>query len=231
MNRLLASVDFPFEKRNGQDAFEKRKTLVACHCLSGKECDAISTLIVKKLDPKFVLHCDQPNCGESCKFFRVQCPNAGCPMIMSRMYLDEHDNQCIYKIIECECGQSLPRHELEIHKAQSCKLRQVECPFHKIGCKKVVRACELQAHLVEEAHSHLVLAMNRMMEHQGVISNLNTRVIALEGENKELKLQLESHVQKSTTNISLLDKSFKKSSKALANHEATCKKEFKKWSR
>ena len=73
MNRLLASVNFPFEKRNGNETFETRKTLVARHCFSPKECEAISALVVKKLDPTFQLHCDQPNCGENCKFFRIPC--------------------------------------------------------------------------------------------------------------------------------------------------------------
>ena len=41
------------------------------------------------------------------------------------------------------------------------------------------------------------------MEHQDVINNLNTsRVVALEGENKEMKLALENYAQKSTTDIS-----------------------------
>jgi len=230
MSRLLASVDFPFEKRNGKESFEKRKILVSRQCFSSMECDAISTLIVKKLDPEFQLHCNIPSCGENCHFYRIQCPNDGCQMIMSRMYLEEHDNQCIYKIIECKCGDRFPRHELAIHNAQSCKLRQVECPFKKIGCTTIVRACDLETHLAEAINTHLLLAMNRMIEYQGVISELNTRVIALEGQNKGLKLTLENHEKKSTTDISQLSTKFKKSSKALANHEKTCKKEFKKLS-
>jgi len=226
LNRLLAGVDFPFEKRNGQKAFDKRKHIVTSRCFASKEYDAISTLIVKKLDPNFQLHCDQPNCGESCRFYRIQCPHDGCPMIMSRMYLDEHDGQCIYKIIECICGDRFPRHKLEIHNSQFCKMREVECPFKKIGCKKRVRACDLQTHLVEDTNSHLLLAMTRMMEHQDVINNLNSRVVELEGQNKELKLALENHVQKSTSDLSQLTTRSKKTSEALANHEAKCRKEF-----
>jgi len=230
MNRLLTSVDFPFDKRSGQETFDKRKGIVSRLCFSSKECDTISTLIVKKLDPQFQLHCDQPNCGESCRFYRIRCPNDGCSIIMSRMYLDEHDEQCFYKIIECKCGDRFPRHELAIHNAQACKMRDVECTFKNIGCTKVVRACDLQKHVVEDTNAHLILAMNRMMEHQGVINNLNTRVVALEGENKEMKLALENYAKKSTTDISELSTKFKKTSKTLANHEATCKKEFIKLS-
>jgi len=204
MSRLLASVDFPFEKRNGEENFEKRKTLVARHCFSTKECDAISALVIKKLDPTFQLHCDVPQCGEKCKFFRVQCPNQGCPMVMSRLYLDKHDHQCIYKIIECECKLKLPRHELQMHKTQSCVLREVNCPFKKIGCTKCVKACDLEKHLDEDTSVHLLLAMNRMMEHQDVINNLNTRVVELEGQNRGLRQALETRTQIEMTQVSAL---------------------------
>ena len=117
-------------------------------------------------------------------------------MIMSRAYLNEHQEQCIYKMIECKCGIRLPRHELEIHNANICKFREVECPFKKIGCTKSVKACDLQSHLAEEAHTHLLLALNRMMEHQEVINSLNTKVVALEDQNKELKLALENNAKK-----------------------------------
>jgi len=211
MNRLLASVDFPFEKRIGQPAFEKRKSFVTRQCFSLKECDAISNLIVKKLDPKFQLHCDQPNCGKNCKFYRLQCPNQGCNLVMSRMYLDQHDGQCIFKVIECECGLGLARHELRSHKAQSCVLREVECPFKKLGCPKCVVARDLQKHLAEETSTHLMLAMNRMMEHQDVINNLNTRVVELEGQNRGLKLALSKQSTPGTiTSLSSLKQESKK---------------------
>ena len=231
MNRLLTSVDFTFEKRNGHETFEERKAMISRQCFSPNECDTISTLIVKKLDPTFQLHCDQPNCGTNCKFFRLQCPNDGCPVTMSRIYLSGHDKQCIYKIIECKCGDRFPRHELDVHSKQVCKLRQVDCPFKKIGCTKVVRACDIQTHLVDAVNTHLLLALNRMMEHQNVISDLNTRLIAIEDENKKLKLALENHVKESTSDSSTLEKKFKNISKALAAHQASCKKEFRKLSR
>ena len=228
MHRLLASVDFPFDKRSGHDLFDRRKKIVANRCFPSKECEAITTLIVKNLDPNFQLHCDQPNCGESCRFFKVQCPNDGCPTRMSRMYLNEHNEQCSYAIIECECGDRFPRHQLAIHNSQVCKIREVECPFINIGCGVKVRACDLQSHLDEDTGKHLLLSVSRLAEHQNVIKDLNGRVIILEGENKELKQSLENHVKKSTKDISQLDAKLNKTSKNLSNHEATCNKEFRK---
>lgn len=206
MNRLLASVDFPFEKRNGNKTFETRKTLVARHCFSPKECEAISALVVKKLDPTFQLHCDQSNCGENCNFLRIPCPNHGCSLVMSKMYLKQHDNQCIYKEIECECRLRLPRHEFKTHKTESCVLREVNCPFKQIGCTTCVKACDLEKHLTEDTGTHLMLAMNRMMEHQDVINNLNSRVVELEGQNRGLTLALETRAKTEISQLSALAK-------------------------
>eukprot|EP00536_Pseudo-nitzschia_multiseries_P013890 jgi/Psemu1/291121/fgenesh1_pg.629_\ len=218
------------QARTGQEDFEKREAIVSRQCFSQMECDAISTLIVKNLDPGFQLHCELPNCGEECKFFRVPCTNDGCPLTMSRLYVDEHDSQCPYKIIKCKCGDRFPRHQLETHNAQVCKMRDVECPYRQVGCKVIVRACDMQNHLAEEANAHLMLVVNRMMEYQNVINNLNKRVITLEEENKALKNKVENHIRKTTTDISQLNTKFKKTSKNLADHEATCKKEFIKLS-
>jgi len=129
---------------------------------------------------------------------------------MSRVYLEEHDNQCPYKIMQCKCGDRFPRHQLDIHNAQACKFRDVDCPFKNIGCDKVIKACDLQSHIVEDASAHLLLAVNRMLEHQNVIKNLNARVKSLEAENKEMKQTLEDHVTKTNNDLSTCRKEFRK---------------------
>jgi len=228
LNRLLTSVDFTFQQRIGKEIFNKRKNIVQNRCFPSKESLAITTLIIKNIDPNFQLHCDKPNCGEICRFYRINCPNDGCSTVLSKLYLDEHNEQCPYKIIHCECGEFFLRHQLEIHNTQVCQIRRVDCPFKNIGCTIQVRACDLQSHLDEYASKHLLFTMNRMMEHQNVIKRLNDRVIALEGENKGLKQLLNNHVDKSMKDISQLGVKLNKTNKNLSNHEVACKKEFRK---
>jgi len=144
------------------------------------------------------------------------------------MYLEEHNGHCQYKMIECKCGDCFPRHQQDLHNAQACKIREVECPFKIIDCVTKVRACDLQSCLDENTSKHLLLAVNRLTEHQNVIKDLNARVTAVEGENKELKQSLEKNAQKSMKDISQLDVKLKKTNKNLSCHEATCKKEFRK---
>jgi len=174
------------------------------------------------------LHCDQLNCGENCRFFRVQCPNDGCIITLSKIYLDEHDKVCPYKLIQCQCGEWLQRREEEVHKKEACKLREVDCPFKNIGCLSKVRACDLQSHVDEHSSKHLLLSVERLLEHQSVLSVLNAKVIALENENKELKQSLDNHIKKSKKDVWQLDAKFNKTNKNLINHEAKSKKEFLK---
>lgn len=228
MNRLLKSVDFSFHQRGERKDFKERQSNVANWCFPAKEREAIASLIVKKLDLHYQLHCDQPDCGMQCRFYQVECPNDGCSSIMSQMYLEQHQTSCPYKVITCECGDSFPRKQLAVHMAQACKMRTVECPFHKIGCIHVVKACDLENHIQEDASAHLLLAIDRMTEHQDVIKALHVKAAGLEAENKAFKEAFERHEKESKTLISGLESKLTKTSKELAALSATCKKEFRK---
>lgn len=225
MNRLLASVEFTFDQRQGRKAFGDRKSLVAGD-FPEREREAIATLIIKKLDTQFQLHCDRPECGENCRFYRVPCPNEGCTVTVSRMYLSRHDRECPLKIIQCECGDEFQRRQSAVHKEQACKMRMVDCPFKDIGCIKQIKAMELKNHVVDDAPAHLLLAVNRMTEHQDVIRKLHDRVEALEKENELLKESAEKDKKESKAEIIKLQHQATKMSKELTNLEKTCKREF-----
>lgn len=225
MSRLLASVEFTFGQRQGRKAFGDRRNVVAS-CFPIRERDMIATLIIKKLDTQFQLHCDRLECGENCRFFRVPCPNEECTATVSRMYLNQHNRECPHTMIECECGDTFPRRQSTAHKEQACKLRTVECPFKDIGCLKEVRAMDVKAHVVEDAPAHLLLAVNRMTEHQEVIRKLHLKVETLETENAQLRETAEKREQESSQRITKLQTQVNKMSKELTTLEKTCKKEF-----
>jgi TRAF-type zinc finger len=227
MNRLLASVEFTFEQRQGRKAFGDRKSLTTI-CFPPREREVIATLIIKKLDTQFQLHCDRPECGENCRFYRVPCPNEGCEVTISKMYLPRHDLECPFKIIACECGDEFQRRQTAVHIEQACKMRIVECPFKDIGCLKEIKAVDLKTHVVEDAPAHSLLALGRMAEHQDVIRKLYGRVQTLEEENQQLKEHSEKAEKESKNEISKLQTQVTKMSKELAALEKTCKREFSK---
>jgi hypothetical protein len=225
MNRLLASVEFTFEQRLGRKAFGDRKSLVEIS-FTAKEREAIAILVIKKLDTQFQLHCNLPNCGKDCRFFRVPCPNEGCHVTVSKMHLSRHDQECPFKILRCECGDEFQRHQSTDHSKHECKLRTVECPFKDIGCIKEIRIIDMNTHVVEDAPAHLLLAVNRLAEHQEVIRKLYGEVQTLQDENKDLKEHARKREQESKQEVAKLHTQMTKVNKELAQLEKTCKKEF-----
>ncbi|KAG7364947.1 TRAF-type zinc finger domain containing protein [Nitzschia inconspicua] len=225
MNRLLTSVEFTFDQRQGRKAFGDRKALTGS-CFPKQEREAIATLIIKKLDTQFQLHCEVPECGQNCRFYRVPCPNEGCNFIVSKMYLAKHDQECPFAIIHCECGDEFPRLQSTVHAEQACKFRTVECPFKNLGCLHEVRAIDLKAHVVDDAPGHLLLAVNRMAEHQDVIRKLHAKVDTLEKDNQLLHENAEKIEKEFKDQISKLQAQVTKMTKEFATLEKTCKKEF-----
>ena len=225
MSRLLASVEFTFEQRQGRKAFRDRKFAVQS-CFPDAERETIAILIIKKLDTQFQLHCDRPECGETCRFYRVNCPNDGCTAVVSKKHLSQHDKACLHKIVQCECGDEFKRKETAAHKGQACKMRLVECPFKDIGCIKEVQAKDVKTHVVEDAPAHLLLAVNRMNEHQDVIKKMHFKLLELEADNKQLKETMEKQQTDSKKEISKLETQLTKTNKELTTLQKKCKKEF-----
>lgn len=228
MSRLFSGIDFSFYGRIGRKEFKERCDAVSASCLLKIERDAIASLIVRKLDPHFQVHCDKVNCGDECGFTRVKCPNEGCSTTMSKIYLETHDATCPYKIITCDCGDTFPTNESSHHLGQVCRLRSVECPFTNIGCLKVVKACDSQKHVADDVCAHLLLAVNRIVEQQEEMKDTKSKIMALEQDNKELKLIFQKQQEASAKEVAHFQTKLTKTSKELGHLETTCKKEFKK---
>lgn len=148
---------------------------------------AIASLLIKKLDTHFQLHCSKIDCGDACDYQWVPCPNQDCPAMMSRMYLSAHEQECPFQPITCECGDTFPRMKQATHLTDVCPLRDATCPFARIGCSKIVPARDIPSHIDKDTSTHLLLAFHRMMEYEATIRMIHERVNELEKENRELK--------------------------------------------
>jgi hypothetical protein len=227
MGRLFSGIDFPFSKRFCRKEFVERLANMSSRAFPKIERDAIASLILRKLDIYFLLHCNVPNCANECQFARIECPNEGCSETLSRIHMDVHDAECPHKVVECRCGDSFKKKELPQHQTDGCLLREVDCPFLGIGCTKVVQARDLPQHVNDEVCSHLLLAVDMLSDYSVTTKDLASKVVQLEQENKELKQSLEAHEKELEKKISSVDDKLSKTSKALGNLETTCKKEFK----
>lgn len=222
-----------FDDRRHDGVFHEHCVAMSSKVFSPAERDFLAGLIIRDYDPQFQLHCNQPNCGSNCIFCPVPCANDGCSVQISSVHVAKHDQDCGFKVIPCprssECGELVRRNQMETHLRDKCVLREVTCPFSTIGCTSgIMLAKDLENHLVEHTSPHLLLSMNRMMEHQSVIKKLNERVIKLEDENMNLATVMEARKEAYDNQIRKLSKEINGLSKKIQNMEKTSKTEIKK---
>lgn len=227
----ISNVNFKLRHNKSlTPGFEEHCAAVSSRISPQNERDAIASLILRDLDPKFLLHCDKENCGATCVFAPELCTNDGCDVLISIKHMPAHDSTCPFKVIHCprECGNMFPRKELEIHKTKSCPIREVPCSFAKVGCPAVVLAQDLEAHISESTNSHLLIAMNRMMEHQSVIKVMHNKVRNLEAENAHLKRLFDTYKVEVAKEVSSVSSQVVVVKKKVNGLETTSRNEFKR---
>lgn len=227
MSRLLSKRLFLFAERHDQPDFHQRCCVIAGRCFPKTERDAIAGLIVRKLDPDHQFHCEKVDCGPTCVFRRVPCPNKGCSKSMSRVHLQAHDAVCEHKVTTCDCGVELKYREMPAHLRVDCQLRRVDCPFKSLGCTKYVHARDLREHLAEDTTSHLLLVMGKFERQTKEIVDLRETVEVLQAENSALLHSIERQKESVAIEIQQVNKTVSKVEKDLRDFEKLCRKDIK----
>ncbi|KAL9954839.1 hypothetical protein ACROYT_G042420 [Oculina patagonica] len=117
----------------------------------------------------------------------VKCTHLSCRETMARKSLKEHvTTTCQWRMIRCEhcsmqhlaceqsdhqanckrfpvdcpnnCGEGIPREEMEAHSDTVCPMVIVSCPFAEMDCQTKVRRSELGSHVQTATSDHLDLA-------------------------------------------------------------------------
>ena len=90
-----------------------------------KEREALARTVVRKHDIENYYHCKVQNCGDTCIYKIVTCPNARCEVQYNVKYTDKHDSICPQKIIPCNrvCGEIVTRCSMDNHLEFACALR------------------------------------------------------------------------------------------------------------
>jgi len=240
--------DFDFAQRNRleeegggsgsgaqRDAFEQYCIKVTKDVFRKDERDAIASWLIQKLDPNYQLHCDvlmndatatdAAAAGHCCPFIRVSCPNTGCPCTsISKVYMDEHDGVCPFKTVKCDCGDEVLRCQLPRHQSTACKLRDVTCPYARVGCVKVVPAKDMPEHVAKDTESHLLLAVHRMMEYETILVDLRKRVAALEKDNALLRTAVQDNKDWTTKKFAKVERDANGTGKKVSNLERDIRK-------
>jgi hypothetical protein len=210
----------------------ERMVVVSTRYFSKDEREAISDIVVCQLDPECTLHCGKADCNfeEECEYYRVPCPNNGCEQRVSRKHLEWHALKvCAFTIMDCpnECGDSFPRNQRESHLANACGLRELQCPFHALGCSAVVPARERAQHVEDNANAHLMLAAKKMEDYQNRVVILEKNAALLERANGNLQKQLAANSERHGKDVARLEKQLKAQSKQLNALEKRCDSEFR----
>jgi hypothetical protein len=227
MSRLLSGNKFLFAEREKHSEFHERCATVAASCLPTNERDAIAGLIVRKLDPYYQLHCDKISCGDDCVFRRVPCPHEGCLESMSKIHLEAHNSVCRYRCIVCDCGETLKAGQMPAHLSEKCRSRIVDCPFKSIGCRKEMRACDLDHHIAEDMAAHLLLAVGQIDAQMKEIVGLHGSLQVLQAENRALTHSVNQQKENFSMKVGDLNAKLKKMDKDLLDVDSAYRKELK----
>jgi len=127
-----------------------------------------------------------------CPFRPYSCTNKGCSAVVAFKYKQRHDDGCQWKMVGCplECGAFLRRKDVAKHVDGDCFNKQVQCPYVCIGCTHGDLGCKpffllqgnLPNHLKDSVNDHLLLAVTRVGELNGTVTQMQNKITKLESE-------------------------------------------------
>lgn len=90
----------------------------------------------------------------------VTCANAPkCKAQFPFHQMQQHERQeCLFRRLECGCGEALLAQDFAVHQTQQCCRRLVLCPFQ--GCEKEMEAMELKLHIQAQCPYRFVRCRN-----------------------------------------------------------------------
>ncbi|MQM01995.1 hypothetical protein Taro_034757 [Colocasia esculenta] len=153
---------------------------------------ALAETLLRNLDYDNTYHCGMgfdtaeelaAHRGE-CRFRPVRCGNEGCNATFCAVHSDKHDSACPFKILLCEqnCGQSIPRREMDRHCITVCTMKLVNCPFYQVGCRTdAFPRCQIERHCSDSLQSHLLYVLQVIHKQDDVtVDELKQRAEQLE---------------------------------------------------
>jgi len=137
----------------------------------------------------------------NCDFILQTCINNGCNQKYLKKDIFQHNEECLFKIIQCSCCQTdILRMNKEAHDVE-CLNEQVLCIYYDIGCKKEL--CRKDIYLHEQTnhaeHTRLIYQnltnSNNIVKIQQLENNaMKQQIVVLMHENAVSKIRHEREV-------------------------------------
>jgi hypothetical protein len=148
--------------------------------------------------PKEIINCPYKGCiiklrreemdnhMKDCKFLEIVCDK--CKLKIPKNEIDAHKNICLKELIECPqgCKNKIERGDFNLHK-QSCLYSFIDCPFNIFGCEEKFKRIEKEKRLKEDAVKHLNLTIEKILNMQNEIKELNQKLKNFENDLSEFK--------------------------------------------
>jgi len=158
----------------------------------------------------------------NCDYVLKSCGNEGCNEKVLSKDIIQHDNDCLFKTIQCSyCENDILRKNQEQHGIE-CLNEKIICVYHDIGCTTEFCRRDIQSHNETHQATHMRLMYQNLIDskkqifllnQQNVISNneitllkqdnvtWNNRIKILEQQNDTLKKNLENLETKSKEEV------------------------------
>eukprot|EP00475_Leptophrys_vorax_P032768 TRINITY_DN5097_c0_g1_i2.p1 TRINITY_DN5097_c0_g1~~TRINITY_DN5097_c0_g1_i2.p1 ORF type:complete len:200 (-),score=48.55 TRINITY_DN5097_c0_g1_i2:414-1013(-) len=95
-----------------------------------------------------------------CSRFEKGCTAVGKLGMDKNNFFDEHDKECGYVEMTCDCAEVYMKKDASEH-FRTCPIHlMVTCPFKAFGCKEECKKSDLQNHLTESDRPHLVMMLH-----------------------------------------------------------------------
>jgi hypothetical protein len=148
--------------------------------------------------PKEIINCPYKGCiiklrreemdnhMKDCKFLEIVCDK--CKLKIPKNEIDAHKNICLKELIECPqgCKNKIERGDFNLHK-QSCLYSFIDCPFNIFGCEEKFKRIDKEKRLKEDAVKHLNLTIEKILNMQNEIKELNQKIKNFENDLNEFK--------------------------------------------
>ena len=180
--------------------------------------------------PKEIINCPYNGCiiklkreemenhMKTCEYLEIICEK--CKLKIPKNEVSDHKNICLKELIICPqgCKKMVERGDVNLHK-QSCLYSLIDCPFSIFGCEDKFKRIEKEERIKQDMAKHLNLAVEKVVNLENEIKDLNQKLQTIENDIKEFKkketediIELKTknknfNEQNSTTgnNVSLVD--------------------------
>ncbi|KAN0023611.1 hypothetical protein ACTFIV_007998 [Dictyostelium citrinum] len=133
---LYSYTDEIFDMKGEGENFEKK-------LIKDKENGCKENMVVDDVD----------NHLGKCRYKFCKCPNKGCGLILRLNSLEQHEDQCEFKLITCKyCKEDTLKNRIDQHNEQ-CPKVTVECSQ---GCLMAIERDEMKSHIEEDCENTII---------------------------------------------------------------------------